>query len=403
MAFTQTPVNYATQYARELANAYPFISHFAELWAGENSRRYRPINGKTVAIPSLTVSGATAANRDQITGVFNRNWNNEWQTVELGMDREWSTLIDPLDIVETNEVATIANITRTFNDLQKIPEMDARAASRLAGFAGAFGGIDSTTLTSANILDQWDAWLAYMVDQRVNRDRVFCKMTPATYKLLKEAAGLTRFVETGNGIQGVDRNIARLDGVRIEEVPSELMMSAYDFTEGYVPAAGASQIGALLYDPMGVAGPIAYDTSMITPPAANTKGKYLYYERYYYDVFALDQRQAGIFAAMAAPNLGALSVTSVAGTAASGDTVIGVSGKNLLVEGTKLYVTSGQAAAVSLTYGAALPAGETWTQEYSDSFTLASQTSGKYATVALVNAETGKVIAGGNAVIVAKA
>ena len=401
MAFAPTPVNYAAQYMRELANAYPYISHFAELWAGENSRRYRPVGGKTVKIPSLSVSGAKAANRDAIDGVFTRGWNNEWQTVELGMDREWSTLIDPLDIIETNEVATIANITKTFNELQKVPEMDARAASQLAGFAGAFGGVDSTSLTSANILAQWDAWLEYMTDQRVNRDRVFCKMTPATYKLLKEAAGLTRFVETGNGIQGVDRNIARLDGVRIEEVPSDLMQSAYDFTEGFVPAAGASQISAILYDPMAVAGPIAYDTAMITPPAANTKGKYLYYERYYYDVFALDQRQAGIFAAMAAPSLGALTVTSIAG-AASGDTVIGVSGKNLFVEGTKLYVTSGQNAAVSLTYGAALP-NETWVQEYSTSFGLASQTSGKYVTVALVNAETGKVIAGGNAVIVAHA
>lgn len=402
MAFAQTPVNYAAQYARELANAYPYISHFSEVFNGENARKYRPVNGKVVMIPSLFVSGAKDANRDQITGVFNRNWNNSWQAVELGMDREWPTLIDPLDIVETNEVATIANITKTFNELEKIPEMDTRAASQIAAAAGAFGGIDSTTLTAANILDQWDTYLEYMVNQRVNRDRVVCKMTPATYKLLKEAAGLTRFVETGNGIQGVDRNIARLDSVRVEEVPSELMMSAYDYTEGYEAAAGASQINMLLFDPMAVVGPIVYDTSMISPPTAQSKGKYLYYERYYYDVFTLAQRGAGLFANMAAPTIGALTVTSAAG-AASGDTVISVSGKNLLVEGTKLYVTSGQAAAVSLTYGAALPAGETWVQEYSPSFGLASQTSDKYATVALVNAETGKVIAGGNAVIVAKA
>jgi hypothetical protein len=45
------------------------------------------------------------------------------QPVTLDMDREWSTLIDPMDIVETNDVATIANITRTFNELQKIPKI----------------------------------------------------------------------------------------------------------------------------------------------------------------------------------------------------------------------------------------------------------------------------------------
>lgn len=404
MAFAQNPVNYAAQYMRELANAYPYMSHFADVYAGENANKYRILNGKAVQIPSLFVSGAKAANRNSIDGVFNRNWNNSWQNVELGMDREWDTLIDPLDIIETNEVATIANITKTFNELQKIPEMDARAASQIAGAAGAFGGQDGTTLTAANILAQWDAYIAYMTDQRVNRDRVQCKMTPAVYKLLKEASGLSRFVETSEGFRGVDRNIARLDGVRIEEVPADLMKSAYDFTEGFTPAAGASQINLLLYDPLAVAGPISYDTSMITPPTAASKGKYLYYEHYYYDVFALQQRNAGLFVNMAAPSLGTLVVTSKAGTEASGDTIINVSGNKLLfVEGTELVVTSGQNAAVSCTYGAVPDAGETWVQKYTGEFLLTSQTSSKYVTVALVNKETGFVIAAGNAVIVAKA
>ena len=121
MAFVQQNVNYATQYARELANAYPYLAYFGAIYGADNSNRYRPIMGKTIAVPSLEVSGATAVNRNQITGVFNRNWNNEWQNLTLSMDREWSTLIDPLDISETGDVATIANVTRTFNELQKIP------------------------------------------------------------------------------------------------------------------------------------------------------------------------------------------------------------------------------------------------------------------------------------------
>ena len=78
--------------------------------------------GKTMYIPSMTTSGARAANRDQITGTFNRNWNNAWQSVELDMDREWDTLIDPMDVDETNAVATIANVTKTFNEQQKVPK-----------------------------------------------------------------------------------------------------------------------------------------------------------------------------------------------------------------------------------------------------------------------------------------
>ena len=401
-------MNYASQYGRELANAYPYLSHYGDLWNGGESQRFKPLQGKTVYIPSMKTTGARAANRDQLTGTFNRNFAVDWEAHELSMDREWDTLVDPIDIMETNEVATIANVTRTFNEFQKIPEQDAYMSSKLAGFAQGFGGIDSTTLSAANILGQWDAALAYMTDQRVNRDRVRAKVIPSIYKYLKEAAGITRFIDVTGGIRNVDRNVGKLDGVLIEEIPSDLMQTAYDFTDGWAVAAGASQIGMILYDSMSIAAPIVYDTAMISAPTAQSKGKYLYYERYYYDVFCLMQRQAGVFAFVGAPSLGTLVVTSVAGTEASGDTIITVSGTQFLVgggipEGYELVVTSGQNAAVSETYGAVPDTGETWAEKKTLQFKLASQTTGKYVTVALVNKQTGFVVAGGNAAIVAKA
>ena len=208
--FVQTPINYAVDYARELANAYPYLSYFSEIWAGPNSQKYKPVNGKTVMIPSMTTSGARAVNRDKIDGVFNRNFNNEYQAVTMSMDREWDTLVDPMDIQETNQVVTIANITKTFNEFQKIPEMDAYAASHLAGFAQSFGTVDNTTLSAENILATWDGYLAYMVDQRINRDRLVAYMTPNVYKMLKEAAGITRFIDAGTGIRNIDRNVGKL-------------------------------------------------------------------------------------------------------------------------------------------------------------------------------------------------
>lgn len=120
--FTQQPINYAVDYARELANAYPYLSYFPELWGSPNNTKYKPVNGKTVMIPSMTVSGARAVDRDQIDGKFNRNFNNELQPVTMQMDREWDTLIDPMDIQQSNQVATIANITQTFNQFQKVPK-----------------------------------------------------------------------------------------------------------------------------------------------------------------------------------------------------------------------------------------------------------------------------------------
>jgi len=403
MPFSQQPMNYAAQYSRELANAYPYLSYFGDLWNQGEAQRFRPLRGKTVMIPSMETSGAKAVNRDQITGIFNRNFNVEWQACQLEMDREWDTLIDPMDMVETDEVATIANVTRTFNEQKKIPEQDAYAAQKLAAFASAFGGTDSSSLDSSGILAAWDNYLAYMADQRIDRRLLRCKMTPSVYKLLKEAAGLTRFVDTNNGIQGVDRNIARLDGVAIQEVPSELMKSAYTFEEGWaVDASNAKQINMLFYDMSAIAAPIVYDVSMISPPTAQSKGKWLYYERYYYDMFCLRQRQAGVFVNIAsAPTIAALVVTSVAGTT-SGATVINATGAQLGQLGTpaaglEMYYTAGNNSAPSVTYGNALPDGVTWTKIGAVPFKLTSQTANKYVTVALVNAQTGKAVAVGSA------
>ena len=401
-------LNYAVQYGRAIQTAYPYLSYYADLWNQGESYRFRPLNGKTVMIPIVSTTGARAVNRDQITGVFNRNFDVDWQAATLTMDREWDTLVDPMDVVETNEVATIANVTRVFNELQKVPEQDAYMSMKLAGFAAQHGGVSTESLTSSTILAEWDKALEYMTNQRVNRDRVRCKITPAAYKLLKQATGMTRFIEVTNGIRDVDRNIARLDGVEVAEVPADMMKTAYTFTSGWaVDTANAQQINFILYDPEAIAAPIVYDVAMMSPGSAQTKGKDIYYERYYYDVFMLAQRGAGVYAHLgAAPSLGSLTITSVAGTGSAGDTVVtaegnGIFGTGIPAEGFALKY-SVNAAAVSLTYGAAPDATKTWVDMPASPLNLAGQTAGNYITVALVNKQTGFVVSGGNTTLVVK-
>ena len=379
MAFTQLELNYATEYSKAMANAYPYWSYFSDLYGSPNSATYKPVSGKAVAVQSMTTSGARAVNRDQITGTFNRNFNTSEQILTMRMDREWDTLADPMDIQE-DPIVNIANITKTFNEFQKVPEMDAYAASALAQAASGFGGVDDTSLTADNILETWDTYLAYMVNQRVPRDRIRAKMTPDTYKLLKEAAGITRFVEADTGIRNIDRNVGKLDGVVIMEVPKDIMMSAYDFTEGWASATGAKQINLLMFDPIAIAAPVVYETSMMSAPTAQSKGKWLYYERYYYDVFALNQRLPGIFVNMASnPALG----TTSAG-ADSTHTVI--NGLAPAPYGMKYVAKTNTDGAVSVTYGQALT---DWTDVTNGaSFTTKS---GDTVTVALVNTTKGNI------------
>lgn len=412
MAFVQEPLNYAEQYARELANAYPYINYFSEIYASPNSTKYRPVNAQTILIPTMITAGSSPVNRNQITGVINRNFNVTYEPKEMRMYREFKTIVDPMDVVETNDVATIANVTRTYNEFQKPAEMDCYAAQNCYEFAAQFGGVSSTSLTSDNILSEWDSYLAYMTSQRVNRDRVIAYMTPDTYKLLKEAAGITRFIDAGTGIRNVDRNVGKLDGVVIKEVPPELMLSAYLTDQdgngrGFEAAAGAKQVNMLFVDPLATIAPIVYDVSMISQPSAATQGKTVYYESYYYDVFSLNQRQAGFFANVAAPNLGTVNVTSVAGSG-SGATVISYNAPTLLdaygnpIEGLDVYY-SVNASAPTVKYGEALPTGssEEWTKcSGQQPLVLSGQTASKYATIAIINKQTGFAVAAGSATIV---
>ena len=402
MPFVRTDVNFAAEYSRAIADAYPYKLHFGAIWGSANSNLYKSGMGKTMYIPSITVKGAHAADRDQITGTFTRNHNNEFQAVELQMDREWDDLFDPMNIVETNEVETIANVTRAFIEQQKFPEMDAFMASKLAEFAGQFGGIDTASLTAANILEKWDNALEYMANQNVPIDRIVAYMTPAAYKLLKNASGVTRWLDVGNGgVNTVNRHIGRLDGVLIEEVPANLMKTAYTFTEGWEVAEGAAQINFILVDPFAVAAPVKYETSMMGAPTAQSKGKYLYYERYYYGAFCLAQRGAGVYAHIAsAPSLGTLTVTSTAGTAA-GATNIAVTGFGIGQDGQAdsglkiMYSANNASDSATLTYGAVPDAGVTWVEADAVPFALTSQTANRYLYVVIVNKQTGFVVAGG--------
>ena len=281
-------VNYAAEYSRALAQAYPYLSYFPEIWAANNSNLYKPGIGKTMYIPTLTTTGAHAVNRDQITGTFNRNWDNALQSVTLEMDREWDTLVDPMDVEETNQVASIANITKAFNEQQKVPEMDAYLAAKLYSMVTPL----TTSLTNSSILGAWDTWMKQMAEDRCNMSRVVCYMNnDIYYSIFKEFNGISRNVDI-NGSAGIDlnRNVLTLDGIPVHPVPSTIMKSSFNFTTGWVANSGAKKINAIMVCLDSIAAPVKYETAMISAPNAQSKGKYLYYERYYYGAFKLNAR-----------------------------------------------------------------------------------------------------------------
>lgn len=288
-------VNYAEAYERALAQAYPNVLNFGELYNVANNRTYKFVDSKTIHIPSISVTGRKNVNRDSIDGVFQRNVDNEWETKTLTFYREWSTSIDPADVMDTNMVLTIQNATQVFNETQKFPEKDAYTISKIYADWVAEGKVaDTTALNVDNVLAVFDKLMEQMDEALVPAQGRILYVTPAVKTLLKQASniGLSRNVQ--NGENTINRVVDRLDEIKLISVPSFLMKTAYTFTTGFEPSGSAKQINLFLVHPSAILTPNKYAFVGMEAPAAGTKGDYIYYEKEYSDVFILNNRTGAI-------------------------------------------------------------------------------------------------------------
>lgn len=288
-------VNYAEAYERALAQAYPNVLNFGELYNVANNQVYKFVDSKTIHIPSISVSGRKNVNRDAIDGTFQRNVDNSFETKTLTFYREWSTSIDPADVLDTNMILTIQNATKVFNEEQKFPEKDAYTISKIyADWVAEGKTADTTELTVDNVLLVFDKLMEAMDEALVPSNGRLLYVTPAVKTLLKQASqiGLSRSVQSGANT--INRVVDRLDEIKLITVPSFLMKTAYDFTTGFAPSASAKQVNLFLVHPSAILTPNKYAFVGMEAPAAGTKGDYIYYEKEYADVFILNNRTGAI-------------------------------------------------------------------------------------------------------------
>ena len=288
-------VNYAESYERALAQAYPNVLNFGELYNVANNQTYKFVDSKTIHIPSISVTGRKNVNRDAIDGNFQRNVDNSFETKTLTFYREWSTSIDPADVLDTNMILTIQNATKVFNEEQKFPEKDAYTISKIyADWVAEGKEADKTPLTVDNVLIVFDKLMEAMDEALVPSNGRLLYVTPAVKTLLKQASqiGLSRNVQTGANT--INRVVDRLDEIKLISVPSFLMKTAYNFTTGFEPSGSAKQINLFLVHPSAILTPSKYAFVGMEAPAAGTKGDYIYYEKEYSDVFILNNRTGAI-------------------------------------------------------------------------------------------------------------
>lgn len=293
-------VNYAESYARELANAYPYVLYSGRLWSTENDKKYTVQDAKTIKIPILSTGGRVDGDRTKI-GDFSQNFSNDWETKTLKNHRIWQTLVHPQDVNQTNMVASISNITKTMNETQKFPELDVMMFSSLYKLKNEIEAItpEGAALTSTSALNKFDAMMDKMDEGLVPFAGRILYVDTYTKTLLDTAISIVR----NNGDKVLSRAVSRLDEVDIQSVPTALFKTAYTFNDGktegqkeggFVAASGAKDMAMILVHPSAVLPIVSYSFAQMEEPSALSQGKYVYFEESFEDVFILNKRHDAI-------------------------------------------------------------------------------------------------------------
>lgn len=287
-------INYAEQFSQFLVQKYE--AEMRSYGLTQSNPQVQWLDAKTIKLPVISLTGYKDHTRS--IGFNSGNLTNTWEAKTLKFDRDVEFFVDAMDVDETNMVASVANIQTVFEREQAIPETDAYRFSKLfSEFVTKGGTVSTTTLTTANFLDWFDTAMCNMDDAGVPEEGRLLYLTPAMYKVAKNAQGLTRFMNVSGMTDGtVNRKVWDLDDVEIVKVPSARMKTAYDFTTGFTPAQSAGQINCIAVHPDSVVARERYSYIKMFAPGTDSRtgDGYIYQNRKYGDLFVLNQRLAGI-------------------------------------------------------------------------------------------------------------
>ena len=295
-------LNYATQYLRELTGSFPYTLYFGALW-NATKPEVKFTDNDTVKIPKLKTTGRKNGDRDNITS-FSRNFSNSWETKQLKTHRTWDTLVHPRDIDETNKTASIANITKTMNETEKFPEMDAEAISAIYALKNeqeAITPLAKGTITLENVLTYFDTLMDKMDEARVPASGRILYVDTYTKTMIDTAKENNR--NLGALDTAIARAIGRIGEVEIVSVPTSVMKSAYVFhtgeesegrNEGFEVAADAKNVKMFLVHPIAVIPNIVYTFAQLDEPSSLSKGHWTYFEESFEDMFIYDERHSAI-------------------------------------------------------------------------------------------------------------
>ena len=252
------------------------------------------LSAKTFHFTQMSTSGYKSHIR-------NGGWNKGTFAQEdvpftLTHDRDISFLVDRADVDETNQTASIKNISEVFHKTQQVPEMDAYFFSKVATEAQKLDGYHSSTAistyTKENVYSKLKAMLsAGKLRRYVGKGALIAYVNSTIMDLLEQCTDFTRKIEMtqiAEGGIGLETRVTDIDGVALMEViDDERFYDKFDFTDGFAPVASTShKINVLIASPLTVKCVPKISSIYYFAPGAHTEGDgYLYQDRSLSDTF----------------------------------------------------------------------------------------------------------------------
>src|SRR5690606_37227168 len=221
-------INYAEQYRSELDQVLKQNMLTNEL----ETSNVVWLGAKTCHVPTLSVTGYQDHSR-------NGGWNRGDVTVEdepytLQFDRDVEFFVDQMDIDESNQAASAANITRVLLQEHAGPEVDAYRFGKMAQHAISQELVTEEDVDSTSVYQRLKSDILKV--RKYGPSNLIAYISSEAMDALERSNEFQRVINVQNQGTAIETRVTSLDGVRLVEVwDMARFNTAHDFTQGFVP------------------------------------------------------------------------------------------------------------------------------------------------------------------------
>ncbi|EAC8216022.1 hypothetical protein ID97_14605 [Listeria monocytogenes] len=288
-------INYVDKYGKELDQKLVFGTYTNEL----ETSNLLWLDAKTFKIQTITTTGLKPHTRNK--GYNEGSASNENTAYTITFDRDVEFFVDVMDVDETGQALTAANVTKEFNSRHSAPEVDAYRFSKLATEAKKNGYSTAETITEENVFRTLKAAIRKV--KKYGTQNLVMYVSVDVMAALELSKDFTRTISNQNiGPSSLETRVTGIDGVKLVEIEAEdRFYDTFDFTDGYKPVASAKKLNYLLINKGSVIGGTKHASIYLHAPGSVGQGDgWLYQYRVYHDIFVKEQQKDGVIASTVA-------------------------------------------------------------------------------------------------------